>query len=78
MKEFISSFDVWDEEGKYDVWANTNPDVVDRITHIATQVAVALANRYDVDKTDFAKMVAEDSWKVAEEILIKREEWIHG
>ena len=78
MKEFISSFDVWNEEGKYDVWANTNPDVVDRITHIATQVAVALANSYDVDSPNFAKMVAEDSWKVAEEILIKREEWIHG
>ena len=78
MKEFISSFDVWDEEGKHDVWANTNPDVVDRITYIATQVAVALANSYDVDSPNFAKMVAEDSWKVAEEILIKREEWIHG
>jgi len=78
MKEFISSFDVWDEEGKHDVWANTNPDVVDRITHIATQVAVALANRYDVDSPDFARMVAEDSWSVAKEILIRREEWIHG
>ena len=78
MSDNLSSFDVWDEEGKHDVWANTNPDVVDRITYIATQVAVALANRYDVDKTDFAKMVAEDAWKVAEEILIKREEWIHG
>jgi predicted glycosyl hydrolase (DUF1957 family) len=78
MKEFISSFNVWDEEGKHDVWANTNPDVVDRITHIATQVSIALANRYDCDKPDFANMVVEDAWDIAEKMLIKREEWING
>ena len=73
----LSSFKRWGEEGKFDVWATTNPEVVDRMTHIATQIAVALANRYDVDSPHFATMVAEDSWKVAEAILIQREEWIN-
>ena len=74
----LSSFKRWDEEDKFDVWDNTNPEVVDKMTNIATQIAVALANRYDVDSSHFATMVAEDSWKVAEAILIQREEWING
>jgi len=77
MKEFISSFERWDIEGKANVWANTNPEVVDRITHIATQIAVALANVYDCDSPDFANMVVEDAWDIAEKMLVKREEWIN-
>ncbi len=73
----LSSFKRWDEEDKIDVWDNTNPEVVDNMTHIAKQIAVALANRYDVDSHHFPKMVAKDSWKVAEAILIQREEWIN-
>lgn len=77
MKEFISSFERWDIENKPNVWANTNPEVVDRITHIATQIAVALTNVYDCDAPNFANMVVEDSWNIAEKMLVKREEWIN-
>jgi len=58
---------------------NQNPEVIELITNIATHIAPAFIKYYkheDSFNGYSAEEIADESFKIAEEILIKREDWI--
>ena len=77
MSDNLSSFKIWNEEGKPDVWNNDNPVVVDRMTQIATQITVGLLKFYDPNSPEQAELIVEDAFRISEQILIQREKWIN-
>ena len=62
-----------------DVLNNQDPELIELITNIATHIAPAFIRNYKHEGNwdgYTAEEIAEESFKIAEEILIKREEWI--
>ena len=62
-----------------DVLNNQDPELIELITNIATHIAPAFIRNYNHEGTlngYSAEEIAEESFKIAEEILIKREDWI--
>tara|TARA_R110000822_G_scaffold195467_1_gene333542 strand:- start:59 stop:289 length:231 start_codon:yes stop_codon:yes gene_type:complete len=58
---------------------NQNPELIELITNIATHIAPAFIKNYkheDSFNGYDAGEIAEESFKIAEAILSKREEWI--